>query len=198
MLQLTDPRLRTLMMHCKTMEFWNKDTILKQGEPGDCFYILMEGEVQILVDGKVVATQAADADHGKVYYFGEVALLEGTTNNRNSTVRVVSTCANLVCVSKDNINDTFGSVKALLEEQHTSAAEQIEQSGYKVEKAHKRTKAELKESSKADDLNKQMLNNMHVDKAGHSNKKKEAEKNKKDKSSKGKTVDHELHLAYVQ
>jgi CRP-like cAMP-binding protein len=118
-----DPRLRSLVMHCPTQEFWQKQNIIEQGSSGDTFYILMEGTVQVQVDGKVVATQAADIDHGQVYYFGEVAALQQKVAKRNATVRVTSKAANVLCVSSGNIDETFGSLESLLEEEGTTLKE---------------------------------------------------------------------------
>jgi len=119
-----DPRLRSLMMACDTKECWNKEVVIEQNSEGDSFYILMEGSVQIEVDGKVLATQSADLDHSQVYYFGDLAKLEGDIAKRHATVRISSEAANIVNVSTEHINEAFGSLSNLLSEDHIDLEEQ--------------------------------------------------------------------------
>ena len=57
--------------------------LTKQGETGNEFVIVLDGEVDVLVDGKVVATR------GSGDYFGEIALL----SERPRTATVVAKTA---------------------------------------------------------------------------------------------------------
>jgi voltage-gated potassium channel len=57
-------------------------TIVEEGREGDDFYVIVEGDVEILQRGEVVTTLGPGA------FFGEVALIGHT--ERNATVRAVT------------------------------------------------------------------------------------------------------------
>ncbi len=64
-----------------------KDTeiVIKQGEPGDCMYVVQEGLVEIVKEterGEVLL-----ALRGKGDFFGEMAIIEGAS--RMATVRAI-------------------------------------------------------------------------------------------------------------
>lgn len=60
------------------------DTIFEQGSPADKMYVVKEGEVDIIVNGKVVET----AKPG--YLFGEMALIDKKV--RSATVKARTEC----------------------------------------------------------------------------------------------------------
>jgi len=58
--------------------------IIRQGDPGDAFYLLVDGKVQVIRDGAHVANMGSGDS------FGEVALISGEP--RNATVRAAEDC----------------------------------------------------------------------------------------------------------
>ena len=58
--------------------------IIRQGDPGDAFYLLIDGEVRVTRDGAHIADMGAGAS------FGEVALISGEP--RNATVTAAEPC----------------------------------------------------------------------------------------------------------
>jgi len=71
--------------------------IIKQGEEGQTFFILYEGEVAVIVNGKEVARLAGEPTSGKFEFFGERAL--ETDEPRAASVKVLSSRA--VCLALD-------------------------------------------------------------------------------------------------
>ena len=72
--------------------------VLKESEKGDCLYVILEGVVEIFTfddDGKVVLL--ATLERGE--YFGEQALMPGSSGNRNAYART-SDIARLIQVPK--------------------------------------------------------------------------------------------------
>ena len=55
--------------------------VCRQGDPGDKFYIIWEGEVDVIVDKDGTSTQVATLAKGD--FFGEAALLTGDPRNAN-------------------------------------------------------------------------------------------------------------------
>ena len=62
------------------------DFVLKESESGDFLYVVLDGTVEIFTlddDGKITML----AEHGRGNYFGEQALLPGSSGKRNAYVR---------------------------------------------------------------------------------------------------------------
>jgi MFS family permease len=66
---LAPPALEELAARLQTIRFAAGETIVRQGEPGDRFYVVSDGEVDVEVDGRHVDRQ------GPGSHFGEIALL---------------------------------------------------------------------------------------------------------------------------
>lgn len=87
--------LLTVADALETANFSDGEVIIRQGDPGDTFYIIVEGEVQVSqLRGGGVEEEIARLTAGQ--YFGEIALL--TDRPRAATVRALKDCK---CVKLD-------------------------------------------------------------------------------------------------
>jgi len=93
------------------MHFDKGEVILEQGEQGNTFYILYEGEVEVYVDGVVVKKLAATPS--TVSYFGEMALMHHEP--RAATVTVCSERAKALALDRDSFDYLLGPLTDLLE-----------------------------------------------------------------------------------
>ncbi len=71
--------LRKLAGLCEVGEYMADASIVKQGEPGDAFYVLLSGQAKVTVGRRFIA-RLLPGDH-----FGEIAVLDGGT--RSATVK---------------------------------------------------------------------------------------------------------------
>jgi cGMP-dependent protein kinase len=94
------------------MHFAQKEIILNQGEPGNTFYILYEGTVSVLVNGKQV-DELKSSRGGEVQVFGERALL--ANEPRAATVEVTSESAKALALDRDSFNILLGPLENIRE-----------------------------------------------------------------------------------
>ncbi len=80
------------------------DFIVRQGDVGDQFYVIVSGEVEVFKELPNGQTQPL-AHLGQGEYFGESALLTG--RRRNASVRAVSP-VNLMCLGRDEFHNLAG------------------------------------------------------------------------------------------
>jgi MFS family permease len=73
------PAIDVLALHVRHVEYPAGADVVRQGEPGDLFYVIVEGEADVIGDGRVIRTM------GPGDGFGEIALLRRTL--RTTTVR---------------------------------------------------------------------------------------------------------------
>ncbi len=90
---LTPRSLAEMSDHLVSESFAAKQTILREGDPGDKFYLIREGEVVVRRGEKDLARLCAGG------FFGEMALLTGQP--RNATVEAVTESV-LYSLSKDH------------------------------------------------------------------------------------------------
>ena len=83
---LTDQELATIGSWTEILTVGPGDFVLKESESGDFLYVVLEGSVEIFTlddNGKITML----AEHGRGNYFGEQALLPGSSGKRNAYVR---------------------------------------------------------------------------------------------------------------
>ena len=83
---LSEEELITLIPLTKIQRFCADEVLVRQGEPGDSFYVVKEGNVEVLVssDGKSIKV----AELGPGAFFGEGSLLTGEA--RSATIRALN------------------------------------------------------------------------------------------------------------
>ncbi|MFN8524755.1 MAG: cyclic nucleotide-binding domain-containing protein [Chloroflexota bacterium] len=84
------------------------DTIVRQGDPGDRFYVIADGRVEVLRGADLTATEQL-AELGRGEFFGEMALL--SRQPRNATVRAMS-AVETYSFSAESFRDLLGSEAA--------------------------------------------------------------------------------------
>ena len=93
----------------KQVAFAKGDVVCREGEKGDCFYIIESGELEVITgekSGGVVNRM------GPGEFFGEIALLEG--GQRTATIQC-SRDADLLILNRDDFDTYFlKNAKALL------------------------------------------------------------------------------------
>merc|ERR1719195_243334 len=89
------------------------DDIVKQGDHGNSFYIIEEGEAKAYIHGDEGEVEVKHyARPGE--YFGEVALIMDEA--RRATVRAITDCV-VLSVSRDDFDRVLGPIKGILEAQ---------------------------------------------------------------------------------
>lgn len=94
--------------------------IFHEGERGDHFYIIEEGEVEF---GHETANGDIDTIRvlGQGNHFGEIAIINGV--KRTLSVRVVSEKVKLLALTREAFNRILGNIKAYLKEDYKKDGE---------------------------------------------------------------------------
>src|ERR1700730_11948947 len=96
---LTVPELEHIAQQSSTAIAAPGQAIVREGEIGDCMYVIARGVVQVLTtsfDGSDVVLARLEAGQ----WFGEQALRPGGTGRRNASVRALEECT-LVVLSRE-------------------------------------------------------------------------------------------------
>jgi len=102
------------------MTFSKDDVILQQGEPGNTFYILSDGDVRVLVDNDQKAVLSASKANKTTQFFGERALLN--SEPRAATIVVKSDHAKVLALDRDSFNMLLGPLQDLINRAEGDAA----------------------------------------------------------------------------
>ncbi|EUD69082.1 cAMP-dependent protein kinase regulator [Plasmodium inui San Antonio 1] len=89
----------------KTKTFSDQEEIIKEGEQGDTFYIIIDGKALAIKDKKVIKT------YSKGDYFGELALLKNQP--RAATVKAKDTCQ-VVYLDRKSFKRLLGPIEEIL------------------------------------------------------------------------------------
>jgi len=103
---LKDTEKKQLAEALTDFSFAEGEEIFSQGEKGALFYILIEGEVSVIVDGKEVSKLKATKTDA--HAFGEKALLNAEP--RAATIKVLSPTATTLAVDKASFDMLLGSL----------------------------------------------------------------------------------------
>jgi CRP-like cAMP-binding protein len=106
---LTGDEKITIAKALQEMKFKSGETILEQGENGDTFYVLVDGEVAVIVDGKKVAKLKGTTDKAEI--FGEKAILNNEP--RAATIKVQSDSATTLTLDKTSFEMLLGPLESL-------------------------------------------------------------------------------------
>jgi len=109
------------------MHFTKGEQVIEQGELGNTFYILYDGAVEIIKDGKSVSELEANQARGTSQYFGEGALLDNET--RQATVQVTSDIAKALVLDRDAFQILLGPLKDIIEASRSGVARTKAQGG---------------------------------------------------------------------
>jgi len=102
------------------MHFTKGEVVLQQGEPGNTFYILYEGEVSVIKDGKTVTNLSANQSTQTSQCFGERALLKDEP--RAATVKVVSETAKALALDRDCFTMLLGPLEDIMKAHEAGTA----------------------------------------------------------------------------
>lgn len=92
------------------MTFSKDELVFEQGERGTQFFLLVEGEVSVVKDGKEVSKIKATPE--KATYFGERALQQDEP--RAATIKVISPTAKTLWIDKESFEILIGSLEDLM------------------------------------------------------------------------------------
>jgi len=106
---LKDAEKKQLAEALTDFAFAQGESIFEQGEKGVLFYILIDGEVAVIKDGKEVTKLTASADNAQ--FFGEAALL--SNEPRGATIKITSASATTLAVDKRSFDMLLGPLEEL-------------------------------------------------------------------------------------
>jgi len=103
---------RALAAAFTEMHYTKGDLILTQGDQGNTFYILYDGEVKVIKDGKEETTLKASLDRHDAQFFGERALMN--EEPRAASIQVSSNNARALVLDRASFDIVLGPLEGLL------------------------------------------------------------------------------------
>lgn len=98
--------------HITTANFMAGEVIIRQGEDGDCLYMIQQGQVEVIIEHPSTGTQRlAELTQGD--YFGEIALLKVV--KRTATVRALTDC-HVLMLQRQHLQTVLEKCPALREQ----------------------------------------------------------------------------------
>ncbi len=98
--------------HITTANFMAGEVIIRQGEDGDCLYMIQQGQVEVILEHPSTGTQRlAELTQGD--YFGEIALLKVV--KRTATVRALTDC-HVLMLQRQHLQTVLEKCPALREQ----------------------------------------------------------------------------------
>ena len=98
--QMTDADMEDLLLLLKREEFSEGSRIIEENEEGDCMYLLLEGQVDVLkttlYGEEYVCAKLDDSMH---CIFGEMAIID--RDRRSATILAKTNCRTVVLSSED-------------------------------------------------------------------------------------------------
>jgi len=95
------------------MHFTQGEKVIEQNEPGNTFYVMYEGKVDIIKEGATVTTLEASQKKDTAQFFGEKALIDSDV--RSATVVVQSTTAKCLVLDRDSFDMLLGPLKDIID-----------------------------------------------------------------------------------
>ncbi len=100
LVQMTDADMEDLLLLLKREEFAEGSRIIEENEEGDCMYLLLEGQVDVLkttlYGEEYVCAKLDDSMH---CIFGEMAIID--RDRRSATILAKTNCRTVVLSSED-------------------------------------------------------------------------------------------------
>jgi CRP-like cAMP-binding protein len=108
---LSKPELKKLVEHLSVKSYAAGEVPVRQGEPGDSFYIIKSGRVDVVVEKSPDET-AVVVTLGPCNFFGEMSLLAGAT--RTASIHVKDD-AEFIMIDKESFGITLANNPSIAE-----------------------------------------------------------------------------------
>ena len=108
---LSEVELGKLVQQVSIQSFAAGETAVQQGEPGDSFYIIKKGRVDVIVE-KAKGEAVVVATLGQGNFFGEMSLLTGAV--RTASIRVKED-AEFIVINKESFRSTLANNPSIAE-----------------------------------------------------------------------------------